>query len=70
VPPLSVLPKSLFVTDIRMKSDSMFLWINKSYAQFYQVPFLLVTGHLPAVEPNVEIIRNLGKEIRKNMVEK
>jgi hypothetical protein len=70
VPPLSVLPKSLFVTDIRMKSDSMFLWINKSYAQFYHVPFLLVMGHLPAVEPNVEIIRNLGKEIRKNMVEK
>lgn len=69
-PALSAIPKSLFVTEIRLRSDSMFLWINKGYSEFYHASFILPSGTPPPIEPNVEIIRHLGKEIRKNMVEK
>jgi hypothetical protein len=68
VPSLSVISKTLFVTDIRPRSDSMFLWINSSYSNFYNAPFILPTGTSPAIESNEEIIKHLGKEIRKNLV--
>lgn len=70
VPALSVISKSLFVTDIRMPVDTMALWINKSYAEFYHASFVAPEGSPGIVEPNIEIIRRLGKEIRKNIVVK
>ena len=70
VPALSVISKSLFVTDIRLPADTLFLWINKSYAQFYHASFVVPAASPSVIEPNVEIIRHLGKEIRKNMVVK
>ena len=70
VPALSVISKSLFVTDIRLPADTMSLWINKSYAEYYHASFVVPAGGPAAVEPNIEIIRRLGKEIRKNMAVK
>jgi hypothetical protein len=68
VPALTVTPKTLFVTDIRLASETNYLWINESYAKFYRSPFPLPSGNPPPVEPNLEIIRRVGKEIRKNIV--
>ncbi len=68
VKPLSVIPKTLFFVDIKSIYDpkGKGFWLNESYSKFMGKAFVVTTGKLPPVEPNMEIIRQSAKQIRKN----
>jgi hypothetical protein len=69
VPPLTTIPKTIFFTDLKSKPDSVDFWMNKAYAAYLGTPFVIVTGNLPPVQPNVETLRGIGKEMRKDIFE-
>ncbi len=69
VPPLTTLPKTIFFTDIKSKPDSVDFWMNKAYSAYIGTPFVIVTDNLPPIQPNIETLKDMGKEIRKDIFE-
>jgi len=70
VQPLTTLPKTIFFTDIKCTKDSIDLWMNEAYTQYFGSGYVIVTAPLPAVQTNLEAIKDYGKQMRSEMFEK
>lgn len=70
VAPLTTIPKTIFFTDIKSTGDSNFFWMNEAYSAYFGKGYILVNAPLPPVQPNMEDLRNLGREMRENVFKK
>ncbi|HWB25258.1 MAG TPA: DUF6056 family protein [Chitinophagaceae bacterium] len=70
VPPLTVLPKTIFFEDIKCTTDSTDLWMNQAYSQYFGKGYIVVSAPLPPQQSNMETLKNMGKEIRENIFKK
>lgn len=70
VPPLTTLPKTIFFTDIKSNSDTSFFWMNEAYSAYFGTGYILVSAPLPPIQPNMEDLKNIGREIRENVFKK
>lgn len=69
-PALTTLPKTIFFTDIKSTTDTIDLWMNQAYSAYYGKGYIVTDAPLPPIQPNMETMKNLGREIRENVFRK
>lgn len=67
VPPLTTIPKTIFFTDIKSTTNSIDLWMNKSYSTYFGHGYIVTSGPLPQPQQNMETLKNLGREMREDV---
>lgn len=68
VPALSVIPSTIFFTDIRTLSEGSGLWVNYAYSNYWNTGFVVPDKAAPEPARNIESLRDIGKTLRQQII--
>ncbi|WP_431213959.1 DUF6056 family protein [Puia sp. P3] len=68
VPSLTVVPSTIFFTDIHPLSEPSGLWVNDFYSKYLNAGFVVPDKAAPAPARNIEALRDIGRTLRQRMM--